>query len=143
MGGNSTFNITDSKNVMEELSALESYLNDLRNANVLQGKKVLKIENVLTNYSEVLESTTSSQQSLNERIDHVENGLRNNTRATTEASNDRSTLNIQIKTIAGKLDSLEQYLQQVRLLLSTTIPLPFPQPSSILRTRRVPPSGMP
>ena len=119
-GGISTFNITDHpKNIMEELSALESYLNDLRNANMLQGKKVMKIENVLTNYSEVLESTTSSQQSLNERIDHVETGLRNNTRATTEASNDRSTLNIQIKTIAGKLDSLEQYLQQNEMCYAT------------------------
>ena len=119
-GGNTSFNIpTDPKNFMEELSALESYLNDLRNANMLQGKKVMKIENVLTNYSEVLESTTSSQQSLNERIDHVESGLRNHTRATTEASNDRSTLNIQIKTIAGKLDSLEQYLQQNEMCYAT------------------------
>ena len=107
------------KTFTEEFGALERYLNELRNVSVQQGKKVMKIENVLTTYSDVLDATASSQHAINERIDHLESGVRQGTKAAVEASNDRSTITIQIKTLGGKLDSLEQYLQQNEMCYAT------------------------
>ena len=94
-----------------ELSNVENNIQDLRNVSILQGKKVLSIENVLSSYSGVFESSTEAQSSLIMRIDGIEQNLRGSNKFMSDASKERTTLSLHVRNLAGKVASLEDILQ--------------------------------
>ena len=92
-------------------SSLEGYVNDLRNVTVIQSKKVLSIENILSTYSEVFESSSAAQTSLEMRIQDIEQNIRGNNKFASDASKERSALSITVKSISGKVATIEDSLQ--------------------------------
>lgn len=94
-----------------DIAPLENYIQDLRNVTMLQGKKVLSIENILSSYSGVFESSTEAQSSLIMRIDGIEQNLRGSNKILLDASKERNVLSIHVKNLAGKVMSLEDSIQ--------------------------------
>lgn len=94
-----------------DMAPLENYIQDLRNVTMLQGKKVLSIENILSSYSGVFESSTEAQSSLIMRIDGIEQNLRGSNKILLDASKERNALSIHVKNLAGKVISLEDSIQ--------------------------------
>ena len=92
-------------------SPLEEYVQDLRNVAILQNKKVLSIENILSSYSEVFESASVAQASLEMRLDGLEQNIRGSNKFAVDASKERSALSILVKNMSGKMASLEDTLQ--------------------------------
>lgn len=92
-------------------SPLEEYVQDLRNVTMLQNKKVLSIENILSSYSEVFESASAAQASLEIRLDGLEQNVRGSNKFAVDASKERSALSILMKNMSGKMASLEDSLQ--------------------------------
>ena len=93
-----------------KLTPLENGLQELRNMTILQGKKVLSIENILSAYTGVFESSTEAQSSLIMRIDSVEKNTRGADKFMLESNRERNALTIHVKNLAGKVASLEDTL---------------------------------
>ena len=93
-----------------KLTPLENGLQELRNMTILQGKKVLSIENILSDYSGVFESSTEAQSSLIMRIDSVEKNSRGADKFILESTRERNEITIHVKSLAGKVASLEDTL---------------------------------
>lgn len=93
-----------------KLTPLENGLQELRNMTVLQGKKVLSIENILSAYGGIFESSTEAQSSLIMRVDSVEKSSRDADRCMQESDRERNALNIHVKSLASKVSSLEDNL---------------------------------
>ena len=89
---------------------LENSLQELRNMTILQGKKVLSIENILSAYSGVFESSTEAQSSLIMRIDSIEKNCRGADKFMLDSTREHSALMIHVKSLAGKVASLEDTL---------------------------------
>ena len=94
-------------NHRDEESSLQGYVQDLRNISMAQSKKVLSIENVLNSYSEVLETSSVAQTSLEMRVDGLEQSLRGSNKFVSDAHRERSALSILMKNMSGKVASLE------------------------------------
>lgn len=86
---------------------IDGYIQDLRSSAVSQSKKVLAIENILSSYSHALESSSDSQTSILHRIEGIEQNIHTSNKFVNEASHERATLSIQVKTLLGKLSTLE------------------------------------
>ena len=93
-----------------KLTPIENGLQELRNLTVLQGKKVLSIENILSAYGGIFESSTEAQSSLIMRVDSVEKSSRDADKHMQESNRERNALNINVKSLAGKVSSLEDKL---------------------------------
>jgi hypothetical protein len=93
-----------------KLPPLENSLQELRNMTILQGKKVLSIENILSAYGGVFESSTEAQSSLIMRIDSIEKNSRGADKFMLDSTREHSALMIHVKSLAGKVASLEDTL---------------------------------
>jgi hypothetical protein len=102
-----------------ENDVLEDYVQDLRNATVLQSKKVLSIEKILSSYSDVFESSSEAQITLVERVDGLEQNIRGSNRVMNDASRERSSAAIQMKSLYSKVISLEESFRDSELCYAT------------------------
>ena len=98
---------------------IDSHIKDLRKISSYHDSKFNNFENMLSSFGEVLETSTSTQSTLADRVDDIEQSIRNNTKLTSETNRSASSVNIQIKSLASKVEVLEDYVHQNESIFAT------------------------
>ena len=90
---------------------VERALMDLRADLQQQSRRTAILEKMLGSYNEILESSSSAQAFVSERMEQIDHELKNSIKFVMGASRDKSELSIQIKTLSGKVEALQEHLQ--------------------------------
>jgi chromosome segregation ATPase len=94
-----------------ETGELERALMELRADLQQQSRRTAILEKMLGSYNEILESSSSAQAFVSERMEQIDHELKNSIKFVMGASRDKSELSIQIKTLSGKVEALQEHLQ--------------------------------
>jgi hypothetical protein len=84
---------------------------ELRAIIIQQNKKLNTMGKMLTTYSDVLETSSTSQVACSERIDQIEYDIRNNNKALNTSTREKSDFAIQNKSLQSRLQSLEDFMR--------------------------------
>jgi chromosome segregation ATPase len=86
-------------------------LNELRTIVFEQNRKINAMENLLNSCNKTLQTYENSQGNLVAHIQDLENELKNNSTANLSFSKDRSDITIQLKTLSGKVTTMESIIR--------------------------------
>lgn len=86
-------------------------IKELRAIIIQQNKKLNTMEKMFTTYSDVLETSSTSQVAFSERIDQIEYDIRNNNKALHTSAREKSDFAIQNKSLQSRIQSLEDFIR--------------------------------
>jgi chromosome segregation ATPase len=99
------------ENVEMQLEGLFSKeLNEVKEEIQQHGRRTATLEKMLGSYSEILESSSTTQAFVSERVEQMDKEMRNSLKFVMATSRDKSELQMQIKTLAGKVEAFQQHV---------------------------------
>jgi DNA repair exonuclease SbcCD ATPase subunit len=104
---------------ISNVGTIDGQLSELRQVATSQSLKMSKIENILNTYEDRLESSADMHASLVDRLSGLEQNLRDSSKSIQEISKDESSLSIQVRSLHGKIQHVEEYVKDQELNFAT------------------------